>query len=102
MFGSPPQLVFSVDVPRAGDYAIFVEGLMGPKEAMLQLRDNDKPVGKAVDFYAPTFGQSGPQKLAELHLAEGLNLLYLSLPGKNPQSTGAGIDLVSIKGTRVH
>jgi hypothetical protein len=99
MFG-PPSLVLSVEVPVAGTYAIDVEGITGPDCAKLQLRVNDEPVGKAVDFYSSEVARSGPQRLAELDLIEGKNLLYLTLPGKNPTSKGVGVDLISIKGTR--
>ena len=97
----PPVMALSVEVPKAGGYAIFVDGLTGPRLAMLQLRVNDQPVGNAVDFYAPTPGRSGEQKLAELHLTEGRNLLYFTLPGKNNRSVGSGVDLISIRGTRL-
>ncbi len=100
LFG-PPVMVVSVDVPKAGTYAISVEGLTGPTGAILRLRVNDEAVGNAVDFYATSRGRSGPQKLAEVPLTEGTNLLYLTLVGKNSQSGGASVDLVSIRGTRL-
>jgi hypothetical protein len=95
-------MVVRVNAPLSGLYAISVEGLTGPNAARLQLAENDEPIGVAVDFYSSERRRSGEQKLGEIHLAEGENLLYLMLPGRNPQSTGIGVDLIRIKGTRVH
>jgi hypothetical protein len=68
---------------------------------MLQLRMNDEPIGKAVDFYAPAPELSGPQKLANIQFAAGTNLLSLTLPGKNPKSEGVGVNLIRIHGVRL-
>ncbi len=100
LFG-PPSLVLSVDVPKAGNYAIFVDGLTSPKGAILQLRVNDQPVGDALDFYALNRTPTGQRKLGDVPLTEGRNLLYLTLSGKNPQSGGGGVDLVSIRANRL-
>jgi len=100
-FQGPPQMVLRIPAPKAGIYTILVDGMTGPQAAMLQLRVNDEPVGQALDFYAPTRGRSGLRKLADIPLSEGENLLYLTLPGKSPKSTGAQVDLISLQGKRV-
>jgi hypothetical protein len=97
----PPQMVLNIQVPRAGEYAISVDGFSGPDQAMLQMRVDDDPVGTAVDFYAPESGRTGPRALAAVHLNMGQNLLYFSLPGKNPRSRGESVSLISIRGAIV-
>jgi hypothetical protein len=94
----PPLATFYVDVPRAGRYAISAEGIADPSGAMLQLRDNDEPIGNVVDFYSPTSTRSGPKKLGELYLQEGKNPLSLALPRRNRNSTGTGVNLINLRG----
>lgn len=95
----PPQVVLSVEAPQTGDYAIFVDGLMGPEGAILQLRANDEAAGNLIDFYSPTRVRTGPKKLADVHLIKGDNRLSLSIPGGNVRSKAQGIDLISVSGT---
>jgi len=99
--GFQPTIGLAVEPPKAGNYTVFVEGLTGPGGSMLQLRVNDEPVRNIVDFYAPKQGRSGPQKLGEVSLMDGKNLFYLMLAGKNARSTGAVVDLISVRGTRL-
>lgn len=99
----PPDMVLSVDVLMAGDYAFSAEALTGPDAGILQMRVNDEPAGNAVDFYAAQPALSGLRPLAELHLERGINHLYFTLAGRNPQSpaTVTNVDLVRIEGKRV-
>jgi hypothetical protein len=97
----PPIVALSLDVARVGDYRISCEGLTGPDGAILQMRLNDEALGERVDFYSRVRARSGPRTLGQVHLNPGTNTLYFSLPGRNKQSRGAGVDLISIQGTRV-
>ena len=97
VFG-PPLLVLRAEAPQAGRYRIFVDALTGPASAMLQLRVNDRPLSIPADFYTPEPGRSGLVSLGEVSLQEGENALYLTMPGRNPASNGALVDLIAIEG----
>ncbi len=44
---------------------------------------------------------SGPVNLAKLPMTEGENVLMFKLTGKNPDSSGLGLDLASVVFERV-
>ncbi len=94
----PPVIILRFYVPKAGVYALSVEGLTGPDRAMLQLRVNSAAFGAPVDFYAATPDRSGLLMLADVPLVEGDNTLTLSLPRRNPRSTGDSVDLIRLRG----
>ncbi|MFO1466016.1 MAG: glycoside hydrolase family 172 protein [Steroidobacteraceae bacterium] len=98
-FKGPPQLGLNVMAPQAGHYRIAIDALTGPRSAKLQLRVNDDPVGGVVDLYAPRRARGGERVLGTVHLDEGLNVLHLSMPGRNANSAGAVVELVSLRGT---
>jgi hypothetical protein len=84
------------DVPVAGRYAIYLEGLKGPGQAMVQLFQNENPVAPPVDLYASEQEQSGRLLLGRLDLAEGKNNLMFKLVDKNEKSSGLGLDLIHV------
>lgn len=95
----PPLLAFRVEAPQTGRYAIHVDALTGPAWAQLQLRDaNFQPVARPTDFYAAAEGRSGPVSLGELDLVEGENTVVLTMPGRNPASSGAAVSIIEIEG----
>ena len=47
-----PFLSLVCDIPAAGQYNIKIECIRGPAQAMVQLFQNEAPVGDAVDLYA--------------------------------------------------
>jgi hypothetical protein len=94
-FGSPFISVMC-DLPAAGRYAISIEAVKGPAQAIVQLFQNEAPVGDPIDLYAPQREKAGPIPLGILPLAEGNNNIMLKLIGKNEKATGWGLDLISI------
>jgi hypothetical protein len=84
------------EVPAAGRYAIQIEAIRGPGQAMIQLFQNENPVGEPVDLYAEAPARSGRLALGTLELEEGRNNLMLKLVGKHERSGGLGLDLVRI------
>jgi len=86
----------TVDVPAAGVYAVFIEAVKGPAQGMVQLFQNENPVGEPADLHAEEPAKSGRLLLGRLVLAEGRNDLMLKLPAKNERSSGLGLDLVQI------
>ena len=84
------------DLPVSAKYAIYIEAVKGPGQAFVQLFQNENPVGEQVDLYALKPVKSGRLLLGRLDLAEGPNNLMFKLVGKNEQSSGLGLDLISI------
>ena len=98
----PPLLALRVEAPQAGRYAIHVDALTGPTSAKLQLRDaNFQPVGRPTDFYASAEGRSGFMSIGELDLAEGPNIVLLTMPERNPAASGAEVAIIEIEGRLV-
>lgn len=95
----PPLLSLRVEAPRSGRYAIMVDALTGPGAAKLQLRDvNFAPIGTPTDFYARTEARSGYRKIGEIVLHEGFNLLHITMPERDPASTGQEVAIIDVEG----
>lgn len=92
----PHFLSPTCDVPASGRYAVYIEAVKGPGQAMVQLFQNENPVAEPADFYAEKSILSGRVLLGRLDLAEGKNNLMFKLVGKNEKSSGLGLDLVSV------
>ncbi len=92
----PHFLSPTVEVPSVGVHSIYIEAVKGPGQAMVQLFQNENPVGEPVDLYADAPAKSGRLLLGKLGLAEGKNNLMFKLIGKNDHSSGLGLDLVQI------
>jgi hypothetical protein len=84
------------DVPAGGRYAVYLEGVKGPGQAIVQLFQNENPAGEPVDLHAGEPVRSQRLLLGRLELAEGPNNLMLKLVGKNEKSAGLGLDLVNV------
>jgi hypothetical protein len=98
----PPLLALRIEAPQTGRYAIHVDAITGPTSAKLQLRDsNFQPVGRPTDFYAAAEGRSGLISIGELDLAEGENVVILTMPERNPASRGAEVAIIEIEGRLV-
>jgi hypothetical protein len=83
-------------VPVAGKYTIYIEAVLGPSQAKMQLFQNENPVADAVDLYADKPTKSGRLPLGALDLDEGPNNLMFKLVGKNEKSSGLGLDLIQV------
>ena len=92
----PHFLSPTVDLPAAGKYAIYIETVKGPGQALVQLFQNENPVADPVDLYAENPSKSGRVLLGRLDLDEGRNNLMIKLVGKNERSSGLGLDLISV------
>jgi hypothetical protein len=98
----PPLLTLRVEAPQTGRYAIHVDAMTGPNAAKLQLRDaNFQPVGRPSDFYSAAIGRSGFVSIGELDLVEGSNVVILTMPERNPASSGAEVSIIDIEGRLV-
>ena len=54
-----------------------------------------------MDLYRPQREKSGPLPLAEMEFVEGENVVLLKLVGKNPRSSGLGLDVTTLTFERV-
>ena len=64
-------------------------------------REDEAPVGEAVDIYAPERQRSGSTPSGTLVLEEGPVNLMLKLVGMNAKSEGLGFDLITIQCDRI-
>jgi hypothetical protein len=95
IFG-PHHLSFICTVPSAGLYKVGIRAVLGPDQGILRMFQRDVPVGESADLYAETQGLSAVLSLGQQEMAAGDNLLFLHLTGKNPRSSGMGLDLAEI------
>ena len=100
IFG-PDSIGFRCELPEAGTYAVSIEAIAGPDQASVQIFKNEKAEGEVVDLYRLRREKSGPLPLAEMELVEGENVVLLKLIGKNPQSSGLGLDVTTLTFERV-
>lgn len=84
------------DLPVSGLYSIYIEVVKGPDQAIVQLFQSENPAGERLDLYAAAPVLSERLLLGKLRLEEGKNNLMFKLVGKNPESTGLGLDLVRL------
>ena len=73
----------------------------GPAQGIVQLFENDQPVGSTVDMYASERRMAEFAPMATLAFEEGENYIQIRLPGKNPRATGSGLDLAKVMLERV-
>lgn len=92
----PHFLSPTCDVPTSGKYSIYIEAVKGPGQAKVQLFQNENPVADPVDLFADKQIKSERLLLGQLDLTEGKNNLMFKLVGRNDQSSGLGLDLVTI------
>jgi hypothetical protein len=86
---------FTCELPASGNYEISLDVVKGPAAGIVQLFQDEAPVGPAVDMYASQH-EKAQEILGTLALPEGKNNLLLKLTGKSDQSSGLGLDLVNI------
>lgn len=97
VFG-PHALSLLCEVPTTGRYRVSVEALRGPDQGRIQLFQDERAAGEAVDLYAEQrTGGNELTPLGVLDLKEGSNPVFLKLVGRHPQSKGLGLDLVTLQ-----
>ena len=78
-----------------------IEAIAGPDQARVQIFRNEKAEGQVVELYRPQREKTGSMLLAELELIEGENAVLLKLVGKDPRSSGLGLDVTTLSFERV-
>jgi hypothetical protein len=76
-----------------GRYRVRLQAIAGPDQGIVQLFRDEVPRGPAADLYAPARRLTEELDLGELDLLEGDNRVMLKLTGRNPASTGQGLDI---------
>jgi len=69
---------------------------LGPDQGIVQLAVHDRPAGEKIDLYAAVRRISEALVLGILDLDAGENEIVLRLVGRNPRSSGLGLDLAEI------
>lgn len=90
-------LGLTCEVPASGIYEVSLEAVEGPEQAVVQLFSNEKPMGEKIDLYRPVRARGNIRHLGRLHMKEGPNPVYIKLMGRNSESRGLGLDLVTIR-----
>lgn len=96
-FFGPPFLSLICDLPAAGKYRVYADVVKGPEQGMVQLFQDEAPMGQSIDLFSekPTVVRS--VFLGEIIAKEGLNKVMFKLVGKDPRSLFFGFDLVSLR-----
>lgn len=97
------SVTFSLPVTRTGFYRFDVYATLAPDFGRVQMFLDGKPLGTAIDSYAPIVVPSGRITLSSEQLVQGTHQLRVDMVGKNTDSINFGfgldcIDLVPMKG----
>jgi hypothetical protein len=92
---------FGAPIPATGRYRVSVQMMFGPEQGIIQLFDNDQPVGTALDTYAAERKKGELTPLATVRLEEGDNAIRFKVVGKNPRSTRLSLDIMRVVIERV-
>jgi hypothetical protein len=94
-FFGAPFVSLTCELPAAGKYKVHVEVVKGPEQGVVQLFQDESPVGPAIDLYSekPVLANV---YLGEVQSAEGANDLMFKVTGKNAASKALGFDLMNI------
>lgn len=95
-------ICFTCELPAAGQYKIALDVVKNPDTGIVQLFQDEAPIGPALDLYAPEPEQAKDQYLGTLDLPEGKSNLLFKIVGKNENASGLGMDLVNIICERVN
>ncbi len=88
------RLVFIMNVPAAGRYAIAGYFTQAPDEGIFRFFVNEQQMGRAFNGYADTVMHGGKVVLGTAYLRAGENTFWLEIMGKDERSNGymVGID----------
>jgi hypothetical protein len=89
------------DLPEAGRYRVSIAPIKGPEAPIVQLIENELPLGEQTDLYAAQRAPAEPIAMGEAKLKAGRNQLQIRLVGKNEAATGFQLDLVQVICERV-
>jgi hypothetical protein len=90
------QIGLVLDMPVTGRYRILIEAVRGPEKGIVQVVENDIPVGEKQDLYAAAREKTAPLPLGVLSLKEGPNVVTFRMVGKNTQSSALGLELLNV------
>jgi hypothetical protein len=97
----PHAVDLMVTVATAGRYRVSLQTVFGPAQGIVQLFENDQPIGNTLDMYASERRMASFTPMATLVFEEGDNYIQIRLPGKNPRASGSGLDLGKVMLERV-
>jgi hypothetical protein len=78
------------EVPEDGAYTIVARFGRGPDHGIVQGAVDGRPLGEAVDLYAPEADRTEELALGRLELAEGSHTVTFTAQGRAQASTGLG------------
>jgi hypothetical protein len=92
----PHYIAFTIQIPKAGDYAVSLEALHGPSQGTVQLVYNNVPVGKPSSFTASALTTAAAAELGTIALKAGENQLFFRLGSEAAGSAPFRVDMVRI------
>ncbi|MCW3098123.1 MAG: hypothetical protein JWL77_3741 [Chthonomonadaceae bacterium] len=95
-FFGPPFLSMTFDLPATGKYKVYVDVVKGPEQALMELCQDELPVGPAIDLYREKPEIGSHLYLGDVLATEGNNRLMFKLVGKNDLSKAFGLDLIDV------
>ena len=95
-FFGPPFLSLTFNLPAAGKYKVYVDVVKGPEQAIMELCQDELPIGPAMDLYREKPERGSHLYLGDVLATEGNNRLMFKLIGKNDLSKALGLDLINV------
>lgn len=89
------------DVPQTGTYRVSIEPAVGTDSPIVQMIQNEYPLGEAHDLYAAARGKGKPLVMGEVKMAAGKGKITFKLVGRNKAATGVRFDLIRVICERV-
>lgn len=97
----PHHICFTCDLPAGGKHRITLDALRGPDQAILQLFQNEVPVGPKIDLFAETRQTLDGAYVGTLELNEGANNLLFKIVGSKSGSEHLQCDLRNLVFERI-
>ncbi len=89
-------ITFRCDLPAAGKYEVTVDAVKGPRQGIIQIFQDEMPVGPAMDLYREDRQLARGIYAGTLPLEEGPNRLMFKIIGTNEKSNTLRCDLSKI------
>ncbi|HTQ12170.1 MAG TPA: glycoside hydrolase family 172 protein, partial [Fimbriimonadaceae bacterium] len=94
-FFGPPFISLVCNVPP-GRYRVSIDAVKGPEQGIVQLFQDESPVGPQADLYSAAPAAANGIHLGTITSVDGGNRVMFKVIGQNSASNGLGLQLVHI------
>lgn len=93
------RMTLRFEIPESARYSLALVFTRAPNFGIHEFSVDGRRIGDRYDGYAPALGRSELTNLGSVELAEGSHTLTLTVPDKNPASSGhfGGLDYVELR-----